>query len=389
MYFFSRVKVTIEKEFRIKALDLILKNNLSYINMNLLDSGNIVIEIYSKRKKDLTALFDDNQIKYVVGKDYGVLSLLESVKHRYGLAIGIAFLILMVYLSSNIVWKINIIGNEKYSDEEIIDILNQSGLSLGSYTSNIDYDRLHNKILMQTDKISWISVNLNGTVANVEIKETMEEEQNSEENTYSNIVASRDGYICSIEVINGEKVVSKGQIVKKGDLLISGVINSQSQGVRYEHANGTVKAYTNKHIEIKIPSVVEEKVYTGRVYEEKKLKLFSKYINFSLKNSKYSDFCDKIEKKKTIKFLGFDNLPIEKEISRFYEYRLETFTRTKQELVDLAFIELKNQMDFSLQNAELVSKTIKTDFDGTYFYVYCDLYCVEDIAQEVQFYVIK
>ena len=42
-------------------------------------------------------------------------------------------------------------------------------------------------------------------------------------------------------------------------------------------------------------------------------------------------------------------------------------------------------MDEELEDAELISKSVKTSFDDEYFYVECNLFCLEDIADVVEF----
>ena len=58
-------------------------------------------------------------------------------------------------------------------------------------------------------------------------------------------------------------------------------------------------------------------------------------------------------------------------------------------MVDLAFAELNEKMSKELENAQIVSKSVKTYYQNDTFILECDLYCVEDIAKEVEFFVEK
>lgn len=382
---YSKTEIIVSRKNKVLALDIILKNNLTYVKVFEKDDK-VFIVIYSKFYSQYRDVFEKYDLEYAQGKEYGVFYYFRRNKHRVGLLCGVLLLFLATYLSSRFVWRINISGNVTFSDEEIEEILNDAGFSLGKFIPDIDYDELHNKILLQTNEISWISINITGTVANVEVKETLKE-NNTEKSRYTNIISKYDGYISSVSVINGERIVSAGDVVKKGDLLISGVLNSQSEGVRFVHAEGDVKAYVNKRIFIEMPLISEEKVYTGNVYEDKKYKLFSKYINFSSNYNNYSDFCDKIEKTEPVSIWGIDNLPLEKITSRYYEYQIKEVIRTKEEAVDLAFVELNNELKEALKTAELVSKSIKTHYKDQCVYIECDIYCLETISEEVQFFV--
>jgi hypothetical protein len=67
---------------------------------------------------------------------------------------------------------IRVDGNRELSDAEVIAELNASGLSLGKVRSKLDTDSIQNRVMISSDKISWISVNIIGTVAQVEIRES-------------------------------------------------------------------------------------------------------------------------------------------------------------------------------------------------------------------------
>ncbi len=384
MLFFSKQQLIIDRKDKIFALNLVIKNNLTYLKTYYDEKENLIFEIDSKQIKEYKTLFKNNNITFKHGKESAAFRFIKQIKYRYGIILGALFLVLMVYINSNIVWQINVIGNKEVSKSEIISILDSAGFSLGKFIPNIDYGKLHNRILLQTDKISWVSININGSVANVELKEVQKNAPPIDP-TYSNIVAKSDGYIFLVETINGEKVVKNGQIVKEGDLLISGIINSNANGVRYVDANGRVYAYTNKDLTIEIPIEIDEKVYTGKIITDTKYKLFSKYINFSLKNSKYNEFYDKIEEKEPFSVFGLKNLPIEKQITKYYEYKTVKTKRSYDEVVELAFQELEKQISDNLDSIELISKNIKTKFDGERFYIFCNMYCKEDIAKRVQF----
>ncbi len=385
--FRSKTYIIVEKDLKLICLNLILSKNLTYYKLYE-KNEKIYFEISLFKKKRFTEIFDNANIKYEIKETEGLLNLIKTFRLRVGVLIGVIFLIFTLYLSSNVVWKINISGNNQLNDEKIIEILENCGFYVGKFIPNIKYDELHNNVLLANNDISWISVNISGNVANVEIKETLKEDIN-DKNTYCNIVSRYDGYISSINVINGERVVSSGEVVKKGDLLISGIVDSKAEGVRYLHAEGEIKAYVNKEILIKIPHKTEIKAYTGKVVKEKRLKLFSKYINFSLKSNKYDEFYDKINKIESINIFGIDNLPIMLETTKLYQYQYQEINRSKQEIIDLAFKELNYEMNEALKDAELISKSIKSYYDGESYYIECDLYCLEDIAEEVEIFIDK
>ncbi len=380
-----RIKIFFHKKHTTRVLNSVISNNLKYIGL-ITNDNEIELEIYSNSLDKYISILKSGNIDYRLSEEYGILSILKKCKYRIGVVIGMALLVAISLFSTRLVWKININGNTKLSNDEIIEIMNESGLHLGTYIPSLDYDELHNKILLCTDKISWISVNIVGSVANVEVKE-MQATKPNEGLTYTNIVSKYDGLITSVKIINGEEKIQVGDVVKAGDILISGVLDSQANGVRYVSAKGEVYAEVNKKIIVKVPKKNTENSSIKNVHTEKSIKIFSNIINFSLKHSNCNEFCDKIEKRENIRIFNTFELPISLITTKHYISEAKEITYSNQEMVDIAFVQLKNELDIALLDAELISKTINTYYDGECFCIECDLYCLENIAKEVEFFV--
>ena len=77
-------------------------------------------------------------------------------------------------------------------------------------------------------------------------------------------------------------------------------------------------------------------------------------------------------------------LPIYIVTVKHYEYEHVKKDYTKEQAVDLAFTELRKEMDKALSSAELISKSIETSYDDKYFYIDCKLHCIEDIGSTVE-----
>lgn len=383
---FGKTKIRIPKEQKDNAMNVILINSLCYKKAKILDNSSLEITIATSSVGRFLNVFQDNGIHAQIGKSTGIFAVAERYKRRWGLIVGALLLILSLFSSSEFVWRIDIDGNLKVPDEKIIQCLENVGFGIGTFIPFVDYDTLHNEFLLECEDIAWISVNIVGNVANVMVRERIPEAEKNE-NTYSNVVAKCDAQIVIVKLYNGEKVVSVGDIVHKGDLLISGVIDSKSQGVRYVHADGIVNAYVNKTIDVKIPFNTTEKVYTGKVYKNRSVKIFSKSLNFFNKYRNYEEFCDTIETKERLRLFGTVILPVEITTEKYYEYEYRDRTYTTEEAVDIAFMQLRSDMDEALKDAELISKSVKTSFDNEYFYIECNLFCLENIATIVEFQV--
>lgn len=375
---YAAIKVfTVEKS---KLLSCLLEQGIVYNEIEIRPEFILLyVSIFNARKAIYT--LEKYNFKAEIIDKFGFLSKISSLSNRPGLIIGILLMLFITIISSKFVWKIEIEGNKIVENEEILDALDKNGFNIGTYIPNLDYDKLHNRVLSSLDKISWISVNIDGNVAKILVEET-KKENNQVMIEYSNIISSEDAQISSIIVKNGELVVSNGAVVKKGELLVSGLIESQALGVRYVDANAKILGYVNKKIEVKIPFKSTNKVYTGKEYINKQYKLFNNISFFSINYGNLPSRYDTIITSEAQSFLGINNLPFEVITTKYLEYYENELTYSLDKAKDLAFIELKNQLDMILKNAELVSKNVTTSYDDEYFYITCDIYFIKDICEK-------
>ena len=360
-------------------LSVLMQNNFSYYSIEA-NSKNIKLFIPLRKAEKLLKCLNSNNIKAKIVDKKGIVPKFNRIKKRPGILIGFLIMIVITFFSSKIVWSIEIEGNKNISNEKILSALNDAGLKLGSFIPHIDYDNLHNNVLINLKDLSWISVNIDGNKAKVTVEETKKEENESLP-TYSNIIASSDAQIHSIIVSNGEKIINIGDIVKKGELLVSGVLDSQTLGVRYVDAKAKIIGYVNKKIEVSIPLKTIKKKYTGNERTSIEYKLFNNICFFSINYGNLPSNYDTIINEEYSNFFGITNIPYKMIITKHLEYYEEEYTYSMQEAVDLAFLELRGKLDICLKDAELISKNIKTNYDEEKFYIFCDIYCLEDIGE--------
>lgn len=385
IHIIPKIMITINPSFKRKCLELFLSNNLTFfkIKVNQNDDLEIIASYFSRLKFE--KLFIENEIPYKLDFIRTPVNFIINQSHRFGFFLGCLLLIAFTVLSSKFVWKVEIVGNLTTPDTEIINSLEDVGFSLGSYIPNINYSDLHNKFLINEKRISWISINIRGNVATVMVREK-ESEHNSEKLNYTNVIAKEDGQIKLISVIEGKKQIIIGDVVKKGDLLISGVINSQSQGVRYVNAKGNILAYVNKEIVVKIPLEHQEKLYKNDSMIETKYTFFKNNIFLYKNYNKKSELYDIIEKSEYIYVFNKIKLPIKKTTTKYYQYEYKNAVYSKNEALEVALNKLNHEIEIISKNAEVISKNIKTSFENNEIILKCNCYCIEDIAECVEFF---
>lgn len=318
--------------------------------------------------------------------EYGVPSLLFRYRMRFGVLVGIICCIAIIFFSGRVIWDIRVDGNERLTDAEVISQLRECGLSIGKVRSRVDTAGVENLVTIWSDDISWISINIIGTVAEVQIRESEPIPKSPEEYDAANIVAAKDGYIERFEDTRGNVVAKIGDFVREGELLVSGLYDSQTEGLRYTSAKGRVLARTESVFSVSIPFEYEKKVYTGRVFTEKYLIFFEKEIKIFTKGGNSYDSCDTIDTVEKLDLFGAGGLPVAIRTVKYLEYTTESATRNEDEAGELAFSKLETILMSFSQSAELTKKSVTFEITDKEYKLVCRIEAIEDIArvQEIE-----
>lgn len=329
----------------------------------------------------LKALCEQKGIYPIASKEKGLPSLLGRYRKRYGIFAGALVFALLIFLSGLFIWDVRIEGERTLSEAEIRETLEICGLRIGSSIRKLKTDVIQNRVLIASDKISWIAINLSGTVAHVEVRER-QTGNGSVDPESANLVAICDGQIEVFEEVRGNIIVKKGDFVKEGDLLVGGIYDSEAQGFIYTCAKGKVMARTEEKHHIEIPLKYEKKVATGESFCEKYLIFFNKSIKIYSNSRKMTSTCDTIDTVEYLKTASGEKTPFGIRTVRYIEYEYVEAERDADEAVELALVELRNLLD--TPDTHLLSKEFSSSFTDDRYILDCTVRCIKNIAKQVE-----
>lgn len=344
------------------------------------DNENIFVSIPRSAQKRFCSACEAAGLRPEKIYERGLPSLVLRYRKRWGIAIGLVLCFLIVFLSGRVIWDVRVEGNERLSAEAVISELRRCGLSRGTLKSKIETHTVENRVMIDSEEISWISVNIRGTVANVQIRES-EEKEKPEEYDAANLVAAKDGYIELFLDVRGNIVTAIGDHVREGELLVSGLYGSETEGLRYTSAHGRVLARVFDEISFCVPLKYEKKVYTGRVFTEKYLVFFEKEIKIFGNSGNSCAGCDTID---TVEYFGVPSraeLPVGIRTVKHYEYVYESAERSAEEAEAIALEMLEYELMALSGRAELIRKHTETEAVAEGIRVVCRTETIEDIAK--------
>ena len=206
-----------------KFLNYLTKRNVSVWRIETKKQGilfNIAIDDYYKIRK----FRKDSglRIKIKLISKFGFPLRVRRIFKRPGLCAGLLLFVLINLFLSSFIWQIEVKGN--IDNDEVLDVCDSVGIKIGMYSGKIDTYNQPQQIALKLDNAAWISLNIEGSKLTVNVSKANTHDE--QVNKPCNIVASEDAVIRSSKVRVGSNLTTIGKAVRKGDLLVSGVVEN-------------------------------------------------------------------------------------------------------------------------------------------------------------------
>ena len=208
----------------------------------LLEQGPALEEIAGQTGAEMTVL-----------RRRGIPVLWGRFHRRYVLLAGFAAFWLLLFGGNLFIWEFRVSGNETVPTETVLRALENYGITVGSPGLEIDQEDMRNHVLLELHDVSWLTVNVRGCVAYVQVVERQRPPEIAEKDGVWNIVAARDGLVTRVQALDGKALVSAGSTVTAGELLVTGVYESREGSTYMTHSLGTVEARTWYDLSVSVP----------------------------------------------------------------------------------------------------------------------------------------
>lgn len=328
----------------------------------------------------------------IIGR-HGLPFTTGRIKRRGLLVAGALLCALAIYLTTSVIWFIEVKGTEYLDPGVVKAAAAELGLRPGTFKYRIDRLAIENELPGKVVDISWAGVTLNGTRAVIEVVERAIKPPEPPQSGH--IVARKKGFIHSVIVFSGRAAVKEGEMVKPGDPLIWGnqvkVIpppeGSKGPGteqiVKTMRARGTVRAIVWYTDFAQLPSVKETRTETGRRHDWAVMKMGATEI--LVRGSQDIPFATYEVKQDRLNVPQWRNLKLPVEIIRYQarEIRVVREEITEDRARELASRRLVQQVKVQLGSQDRIeSVEARITQRGKDFYtVRVDLQTIEEIGE--------
>lgn len=310
-----------------------------------------------------------------VRKRIGFPFFLKKYRKRLVFFAGGLYCLWLMWLLSQHVWDISISGGFVHTEEELLSYLKGNGIVCGMRCEEVNCTEMERKLRIDYPDIGWVSAELRGTKLFLRVAETDMPIMKEEITAPVHLVATADGMVEQLVCRQGTPLVKEGDVVRKGDVLVSGVISvigdNDVEVNRYAVTADadiilkTVKNYSNSFSRKKV-----EKRYTGKAKSGYTFLYGNKKIFSHTPSHSYTNYAI-ITEDTVLSLHKHFPLPLRIQKTTVSEYIPEVRVYTKEEAEGLAEQALNRYISYLEQHrttvlevecaTEIQTDTVKTE----------------------------
>ena len=383
-YLRGSVTVQLESAAPERLVNLCAAHAIPFWEVQWMDERTLRVRTTRQGLVQLRQVTAETDCTITVLRRWGMPPLLGNLRRRYVLLGGFAAFLLLLFGGNLFIWEFRVTGNETVPAETILRELEEYGISVGSIGLRIDQEAMRNHVLLELPDLSWLVVNVKGCVGHVQVVERLRPPQIVQEDEIANVIAARSGLVMKMETLDGEAQVSVGSTVTEGQLLISGVVDSEREGMYLLHGMGNVWARTWYELSVLVPMETLQYVQAEETTTKVWLDLGKKQIKLYAKGSILPPNCGKITHYGAVCLPGGFRLPVTVVRQEMVSYQAEKRQRTEAEARaegEAALLELL--ADQMVGNGSVTSTRFAAARKGDYLLVTLTAECFEQIGQQV------
>lgn len=389
LYLRGQVRVRVETPFPERVLNLCTAHAVAFMQPEIEENA-VTLTLSRSAWRTLRPILRESGAQWHVERRRGAPFFLAGFRRRYALLFGLALCAALLGLNALFIWDVQVTGNETVPTERIVRALERNGVGWGTFAFSVRAQNVCNHVLLEIPELAWLTVNVRGCRANVQVVERVQKPQLDARDEPCNLVATKTALVTRVLAYGGRACVLPGQTVLHGALLIAGAVDTEgtenpSVASRLLPGTGEVWGRTWYELSVRIPLIKTVKVYSDEenrqyflLWGENRIKIFGKG------SSQNTMECDKITKSIPLTLPGGMALPavLVQETQKPYTTvdvsRSREEARTQGESYLSAY--LRSLLD---ENGSVTSERFACAVQGEYLLVTLSAECLEQIGMRV------
>ena len=279
--------------------------------------------------------------KIMITQKHGLPFFVFQNRKRKAFFVGMALCVWLLWYLSLFIWDIRVEGGVHYTQELVVDALEEEGIFHGIRKSRVDCEKIQFFLREKYTGITWVSASIQGTRLSIQLREDLFTAQDDgtkeemEENVPYDLISPVDGVIKAMVVRRGTPCFAEGDEVKAGDVLVSGILeltndSKEVEQLWYTKADADVWILYAEDYKNTLRRAYEKKLYSGRKKTGFYVQLFSRQLSLT---PDVSDFTgqERFSRSYQLKLLDHFYLPLVFGKVTMQEYAFSPAVYTEEE----------------------------------------------------------
>ncbi|KYG32034.1 sporulation protein YqfD [Alkalihalobacillus trypoxylicola] len=351
------VRVTIDAPFPEHFVNRCLEEGIEIWKLKKIADKRLSFYMNLEDIREIKPILRQSEAKIRFSSRHGMPFLLKAMMTRAGFSVGLLLCISMLLLGTNMVWGIEIKGASPHVEVQLKKLVNEIGIKKGKFQFQLPTEeQIQTIVTEQLEGATWVGVRKKGTTYEFEVVEQTLPER-AELLSPRNLVSNKTAIIHDIFVKHGQALVEPNDFVKKGEVLITGLIGKDDKK-EVVAAEGVVRGeiWYESTVEIELTSMFTN--LTG----EKKEKSYVKFGDFAVPiwgfGQHQFDESQSFEEEHPFKLFKWES-PISYKKETIYETNPFERTYTEEEAIEKGMERAKEDMLKRIPvNAEIIAEKV-------------------------------
>lgn len=355
------VVILVEGKAPEKFINLAMIQGIQLWDVVPMGKESLMAKVAINQVKSLRPIARITKTRFRIKEKKGFPFTFRRIRGRKMFITGAIGFVVILYWLSSIIWFVDLSSQEELqilNSQEIIQSAADLGLRPGVFKTSLDIKDIERRLEIELPNLAWAGIEIQGTRAVIRIveKKLPSEEQLGQKQGH--LVATKDGVVHELLVINGQPMVQVGDTVTKGQVLLSGIVTPSLGGEglaeeraglpRVVRARGIVRARVWYEGEGEVALLEKGERYTGKKTMTVQLKVIDKQI--ILRGPKIPPFSNYQEKETVHKLIPWRNWQIPVELVSKTYHQVETYQRKLEpmEAQEIALKRAQREIDAQL-----------------------------------------
>lgn len=245
------VRIRVSGKYPERFLNICVKNDIELWKVERISDNEFVCFALLSNLKALKHSCTRSKCDLEILEKKGLLYLFKGLIKRKMFIAGLLFAIVLIYVLNLFIWRIQFSTEYPYDITKIEKVLEENKIKVGCLKNSVNVEQLQTEILAKCPELTWVNIEKKGMILNIKYAIGKVAPDVVDFASPCDIIAEKTGIIKSFNVRFGDSKIQVGDLVQKGDILVSGNTYGIKTGAPIEQVHAVADIYANTWYDVK------------------------------------------------------------------------------------------------------------------------------------------